>query len=119
MFTFFESPCYSLLLKRFFRITPSLFPKREFFSNPSVSLSKGSSTFSPSPSSSGSGDVAGDAIALPEFWYRKRSLCPKGLAMIAYATELRLFVRCYTALVGSGAYVRCYSIYDDYYFYRR
>ena len=27
------------------------------FSNPSVSLSKGSSTFSPSPSSSGSGDV--------------------------------------------------------------
>ena len=28
------------------------------FSNPSVSLSKGSSTFSPSPSSSGSGDVA-------------------------------------------------------------
>ena len=103
MFTFFESPCYSLLLKRFFRITPSLFPKREFFSNPSVSLSKGSSTFSPSPSSSGSGDVAGDAIALPEFWYRKRSLCPKGLAMIAYATELRLFVRCYTALLGGGA----------------
>ena len=40
-----------------FRITPSLFPKRVFFSNPSVSLSKGSSTFSPSPSSSGSGDV--------------------------------------------------------------
>ena len=23
-------------------------------------------------------DVAGDAIALPEFWYRQRSLCPKG-----------------------------------------
>ena len=73
-----------------------------FFSNPSVSLSKGSSTFSPSPSSSGSGDVAGDAIALPEFWYRKRSLCPKGLAMSFYATELRLFVRCYTALLGEG-----------------
>ena len=77
--------------------------KRGIFSNPSVSLSKGSSTFSLSPSSSGSGDVAGDAIALPEFWYRKRSLCPKGLAMIAYATELRLFVRCYTALLGGGA----------------
>ena len=29
----------------------------KYFSNPSVSLSKGSSTFSPSPSSSGSGDV--------------------------------------------------------------
>ena len=42
--------------------------KRGIFSNPSVSLSKGSSTFSLSPSSSGSGDVAGDAIALPEFW---------------------------------------------------
>ena len=82
----------------------SLSPIKEgIFSNPSVSLSKGSSTFSPSPSSSGSGDVAGDAIALPEFWYRKRSLCPKGLAMIAYATELRLFVRCYTALLGGGA----------------
>ena len=73
------------------------------FSNHPVPLSKEGSTFSPSPSSSGSGDVAGDAIALPEFWYRKRSLCPKGLAMIAYATELRLFVRCYTALLGGGA----------------
>ena len=44
-------------------------------------------------------DVAGSTIAPPEFWYRKRSLCPKGLAMIFYATELRLFVRCYTALL--------------------
>ena len=88
MFTFFESPCSSLLLKRFFRITPSLFPKREFFSNPSVSLSKGSSTSFPKPfSPQGTRDVAGDAIALPEFWYRKRSLCPKGLAMSFYATE--------------------------------
>ena len=25
-------------------------------------------------------DVAGDAIALPEFWYRRRSLCPQGAA---------------------------------------
>ena len=57
------------------------------FSNHPVPLSKEGSTFSPSPSSSGSGDVAGDAIALPEFWYRKRSLCPKGLAMSFYATE--------------------------------
>ena len=35
----------------------------------------------------GTRDVAGSAIAPPEFWYRKRSLCPKGLAMISYATE--------------------------------
>ena len=91
MFTFFESPCYSLLLKR------------EFFSNHPVPLSKEGSTSFPKPfSPQGTRDVAGDAIALPEFWYRKRSLCPKGLAMIAYATELRLFVRCYTALVGEG-----------------
>ena len=71
----------------FFSNHPVPLSKEGVFLNPSVSLSKGSSTFSPSPSSSGSGDVAGDAIALPEFWYRKRSLCPKGLAMIAYATE--------------------------------
>ena len=57
------------------------------FSNHPVPLSKEGSTFSPSPSSSGSGDVAGSAIAPPEFWYRKRSLCPKGLAMISDATE--------------------------------
>ena len=57
------------------------------FSNHPVPLSKEGSTFSPSPSSSGSGDVAGDTIALPEFWYRQRSLCPKGLPMIVYATE--------------------------------
>ena len=92
MFTFFESPCYSLLLKR------------EFFSNHPVPLSKEGSTSFPKPfSPQGTRDVAGDAIALPEFWYRKRSLCPKGLAMISYATELRLFVRCYTALLGGGA----------------
>ena len=50
------------------------------FSNHPVPLSKEGSTFSPSPSSSGSGDVAGDAIALPEFLYRQRSLCPQGAA---------------------------------------
>ena len=75
-----------------------------FFSNPSVSLSKGSSTSLPKPffnglytpfgspvsggqKPQGTRDVAGSAIAPPEFWYRKRSLCPKGLAMISYATE--------------------------------
>ena len=37
-------------------------------------------------------DVAGCAIALPEFWYRQRSLCPKGLPMSVDTIELRLFV---------------------------
>ena len=69
MFTFFESPCYSLLLKR------------EFFSNHPVPLSKEGSTSFPKPfSPQGTRDVAGDAIALPEFWYRQRSLCPQGAA---------------------------------------
>ena len=78
----------SLINNIIFRITLFLFAIKEgFFSNHPVPLSKEGSTFSPSPSSSGSGDVAGDAIALPEFWYRKRSLCPKGLAMSFYATE--------------------------------
>ena len=62
------------------KITPSLFTIKESFSNHPVPLSKEGSTFSPSPSSSGSGDVAGDAIALPEFWYRQRSLYPQGVA---------------------------------------
>ena len=72
-----------LSCKEFFRTTPSL-------------LSQGGlHLLSPSPfPPQEEGDVAGDAIALPEFWYRKRSLCPKGLAMISYAIELRLFVRC-------------------------
>ena len=58
------------------KITPSLFTIKEG----STSLPK---PFSPQ----GTRDVAGSAIAPPEFWYRKRSLCPKGLAMISYATE--------------------------------
>ena len=37
-------------------------------------------------------EVADSAIAPPEFWYRQQSLCPKGLPMSVYATELRLFV---------------------------
>ena len=60
----------------FSKITPSLFTIKEG----STSLPK---PFSPQ----GTRDVAGSAIAPPEFWYRKRSLCPKGLAMISYATE--------------------------------
>ena len=52
-----------------------------FFSNHPVPLSKGSSTSFPKPfSPQGTRDVAGDAIALPEFWYRQRSLCPQGAA---------------------------------------
>ena len=50
----------------------------EFFSNHPVPLSKEGSTFSPSPSSSGSGDVAGDAIALPEFWSASGACALKG-----------------------------------------
>ena len=88
---------FHFLLKNKIKNISSL--KNIIFSNHPVPLSKEGSTFSPSPSSSGSGDVAGDAIALPEFWYRQRSLCPKGLPMISYAIELRLFVRCYTALL--------------------
>ena len=53
-------------------------------------------------------DVAGGAPTLPEFWYRQRSLCPKGLPMSvyaielreSYATKLREFMRCYTALLN-------------------
>ena len=37
-------------------------------------------------------DVAGDAIALPEFWSASGACARKGLAESAYATELRLFV---------------------------
>lgn len=37
-------------------------------------------------------DVAGDAIALPEFWSASEACARKGLAESAYATELRLFV---------------------------
>lgn len=51
------------------------------FSNHPVPLSKEGSTAFPKPlSPQGTGDVAGDAIALPEFWYRQRSLCPQGAA---------------------------------------
>jgi len=36
--------------------------------------------------------VAGDAIALPEFWSASGACARKGLAESAYATELRVFV---------------------------
>ena len=36
-------------------------------------------------------DVAGDAIALPEFWSASGACARKGLAESAYATELRVF----------------------------
>ena len=45
----------------------SLFPIKKGFFLPLRLSCKESSTFSPSPSSSGSGDVAGSAIAPPEF----------------------------------------------------
>ena len=48
-----------------------------FPTTPSL-LHKEGSTSTPSPSSSEGGDVTGDAIALPEFSYRQRSLCPQG-----------------------------------------
>ena len=55
------------------------------------------------------GDVAGYAIAPPEFWYRKRSLCPYGACDGCFTQQScdcltpnrRLFVRCYTALVAA------------------
>ena len=60
-------------------------PKRDFFS--ALTIKEGSTSLPKPFSPQGTRDVAGSAIAPPEFWYRKRSLCPKGLAMISYATE--------------------------------
>ena len=53
----------------FSKITPSLFTIKE-----------GSTAFPKPFSPQGTRDVAGSAIALPEFWYRQRSLCPQGAA---------------------------------------
>ena len=48
---------------------------------PSFLTLKEGSTFLTKPLfPQGREDVAGDAIALPEFWYRQRSLCPQGAA---------------------------------------
>ena len=68
---------YYFVIEKFFS---RQFYEQNSFSNPSVSLSKGSSTSHPSPLSSEERDVAGDAIALPESLYRQRSLCPQGAA---------------------------------------
>ena len=62
----------------FFIIFSFLYNYNIFFSNHPVPLSKEGSTLSPSPSSSGSGDVAGDAIALPEFWSASGACALKG-----------------------------------------
>ena len=96
------------MIKIFSKITPSLFTIKEGSTSLPKPFFNGLYTPFGSPVSGGqkpqgTRDVAGSAIAPPEFWYRKRSLCPKGLAMVFYATELRLFVRCYTALIGEGA----------------
>ena len=70
-------------------------------SNHPVPLSKEGSTTFPKPfSPQGTRDVAGDAMALPGFWYRQRSSRPQGAADDCFdAIKLRLFVRCYTALL--------------------
>ena len=77
----------------FSKIIPSFFTIKEGVFLPLRLSCKESSTFLTKPLfPQEREDVAGDAIALPEFLYRQRSLCPKGLPMSAYATELRLFV---------------------------
>ena len=69
-------------------------------SNHPVPLSKEGSTAFPKPfSPQGTRDVAGDAIAMPEFWYRQRSSRPQGAADDCLTPNRRLFVRCYTALL--------------------
>ena len=75
-FNFSKTHPSSLTLKRgdFSKHPVPLSNEGNLPTTPSL-LHKEGSTFSPSPSSSGSGDVAGDAIALPEFSYRQRSLC--------------------------------------------
>ena len=55
--------------KRISKIIPSFFTIKE------------GSTFLTKPLfPQGREDVAGSAIAPPEFWYRQRSLCPQGAA---------------------------------------
>ena len=38
-------------------------------------------------------DVAGFAIALPEFWYRQRSLCPQGAANDSLRNRIAIVCR--------------------------
>ena len=64
-----------------------------FFESLRLPLAKGSSTFLTKPLfPQEREDVAGDAIALPEFWSASGACARKGLAESAYATELRVFV---------------------------
>ena len=60
---------------RFSKIIPSFFTIKE-----------GSTFLSKPLFPQGREDVAMSAIAPIEFWYRQRSLCPKGLPMSVYAT---------------------------------
>ena len=75
-----------------FRIPPSPFSQKEFFLPLRLSC-KESSTFLTKPLfPQEREDVAGSAIAPPEFWSASGACARKGLAGSAYAIELRLFV---------------------------
>ena len=68
--------------KRISKIIPSFFTIKE------------GSTFLTKPLfPQGREDVAGDAIALPEFWYRQRSLCPQGAADICLRNRVAIICR--------------------------
>ena len=69
---------YYFVIEKFW-ISNQSFENDNFPTTPSL-LHKEGSTSHPSPLSSEERDVAGDAIALPEFLYRQRSLCPQGVA---------------------------------------
>ena len=58
----------------------TLSKERIFPTTPSLLHKEGSTSFPKPLSPHGTGDVAGDAIALPEFWYRQRSSRPQGAA---------------------------------------
>ena len=67
---------------------------KRYFESLRLPLAKGSSTFLTKPLfPQEREDVAGDAIALPEFWSASGACARKGLAESAYATELRVFGR--------------------------
>ena len=80
------------------KINPSFFTIKEgstFLTKPLFN-----SLYAPfgSPSSGGQKpqereDVAGYAIALPEFWYRQRSLCPQGAANDSLRNRIAIVCR--------------------------
>ena len=79
----------------FSKTYPSFLTLKEGFSKiiPSFFTIKEGSTFLTKPLfPQGREDVAGSAIALPEFWSVSGACAHKGLVGSAYATELRLFV---------------------------